>query len=473
MMRIFLVFSIFILALNGIAQSRRATPSNTAAAAATTEPDRKVKELFDEANTYSRTKFAEYEQKKVAYSEKLRLQTEREQKQLAAKHAAAVSTRENLAGDDLYYLGLLHWIAENLDGTADSLRKYIGSEGAVPEKSQTARSIVVVVLAKQYHLDEATALLAEYIKNQPTKLSERARMESEIAKAYMAAKDYPNAALHAAEGYKASRTILLDPAKRGHSADEVLDAGMLVFEANRAAANIKDADAALEDLRKTAASVMSPIFYYYAADKLITYRIETGRKPLALETFQSMLLQATKDFTIKAQQNDVVQRLKKREKHYKILGEAAMELTGIEQWFPGTPKKLADLRGKVVLLDFWATWCGPCFDAFPSLTEWHQDHTADGLVILGITRYYGRADGMPADNASEIAFLKRFKVDENLPYDFLVASDQRTQMSYGATALPTAVLIDRKGVIRYVESGTNPSRIVEMREMMLKLLAEK
>jgi hypothetical protein len=60
-----------------------------------------------------------------------------------------------------------------------------------------------------------------------------------------------------------------------------------------------------------------------------------------------------------------------------------------------------------------------------------------------------------------------------LPYDFVVAKDNSNQIIYGAGAIPTAVLIDRKGVIRYIEIGTSRSREEEIRAEIEKLLAEK
>ena len=90
-----------------------------------------------------------------------------------------------------------------------------------------------------------------------------------------------------------------------------------------------------------------------------------------------------------------------------------------------------------------------------------------------MTRYYGRDESRPVDEAGEIEFLNRFKAKQKLPYDFVVGKDQANQLNYGATALPTAVLIDRKGVIRYIEAGTSSSRIEDLREMIVKLLAEK
>ena len=472
-MKLLLIALLVIPVLDAAAQSRRVTPQGQTAAAGVPNEDVGVKAMFDEANAYTNVKFAEYEKKKVAYSESLRLQTEREKRQLAAKYAAAAGTRADLSADDVYYVGLLHWIAENLDRTSEFLTRYLGASEPAPEKAQTARSIISVIAAKQRRTDAALVMLAEYSKNKPVKLSDRTRMESEIAKAFLGEKKYPEAAEHAAAAYMAAKAVLLDSGVTQRGLDETLDTGMLLFESKRAMGNHTEADAALEGLRKTAGTIGSPSLFAYAADKLIVHMIDTGRKPLALESYLLSLIQAGKELSTKPAQDEAIKLIKKKEKQYKLQGETAPEFTGIDRWFPGTTKTLQSLRGKVILLDFWATWCGPCFDAFPSLAEWQRDHSAEGLVILGMTRYYGQGEGFPLDNPGEIEFLKRFKEKHALPYDFVVAKDQASQQLYAATGLPTAVLIDRKGVIRYIESGTNPTRIEELRDVMLRLLAER
>lgn len=473
-MKKLLPFLILIVAVSAAPQSRRVAPGGSPTPAeATPLSELTVRQMFDEANGYSKAKFTEYAEKKIPYTDALLAKTKLEQRQLAAKYATMAGRRKDPSTDDLYYLGMLHWIAENLDGTSESLGKFVTAENAPADRSQTARSILVVVLAKQKRLADAEKMLAEYLAREPRKLTERARMEGEIAKAYQAQKEFNKMAPHAEAGYTASKTLLQDATSRARGLDEILDAGMLVFESYRDLANREKAEAALEDMRVTASSTGSTSLYYYAVDRKIKFLIDTGRKAAATEFYQTMAAGSAKDFADKASQEDINLRLRKREKHYKLLGAAAPELPLLDQWFPGKPRTFADMKGKVILLDFWATWCGPCFEAFPSLIEWNQDFKADGLEIIGITRYYGEVNGMSADEPHEIEFLRGFRLRENLPYDFLVAKDQTIQNLYGATVLPTAVLIDRKGVVRYVEAGTSSTRLVELREMIIKLLAEK
>jgi hypothetical protein len=114
-----------------------------------------------------------------------------------------------------------------------------------------------------------------------------------------------------------------------------------------------------------------------------------------------------------------------------------------------------------------------------------QDPTANPLPngVIGpeftdderyaIVEYLKVHRDLPETPAEQVGVLKQIRERERLPYDFVVTTDQTTQMLYGATSLPTAVLIDRKGVIRYIEAGTSSTRLEQMRQMVQKLVAEK
>src|SRR5687768_10933695 len=208
-MRLFAVFILLCSALTAAAQSGRSAVQNSRSTASSNAT---VKQLFDEANAYTKKKFAEFEAKKIKYSEALEQQANREKKQLAAKYAAQAQSRTDLKGEDFYYLGLLHWIAENLDGTAEGLRKYSADPAASTDKAQTSRSIIAVVEAKRASPDQAAVVWNEYQKHEPKKLTEVSRMANEIAKSFIAAKDLQKATPFALEAYKASKSLSADPA---------------------------------------------------------------------------------------------------------------------------------------------------------------------------------------------------------------------------------------------------------------------
>lgn len=469
-MRILIVvISIIAFVAAGVGQSGRVDPV-APDSTATVATEKTSKELYDEANSYYRAKVAEYQQKKVPYTEKLDQETQREQKVLAAKNAL-ILTERGASREDFYFLGRLHFIAGNPEAADEALRTFLGIADMSDELRQSARAVVVVIAARRGNVEDGEKILTEYLNTNPVRPGERLDMEAELAKAFRIKKNFARAAFHADEAYRAAKNLFATATSRNRGHNDIYDAGLKAFEAHRDGGNGAAAEKTLDDLRKTAAFVESPSMYFAAVNEKMRLLSETGRKTEAATFLKQILTDVLRDFSSKSMQDDVIRRIKRREKHYKLLGETAPELAGIDAWFPGSQTKLADLRGKVVLLDFWATWCGPCFVAFPHLSDWAKRYEKDGLVILGVTRFYGSADGKPAKEPEEIEFLKQFREENKLFYDFVVGRDMENQIVYGAESLPTTIIIDRKGVVRYAETGSGKE--ADIQRAIERFLAEK
>lgn len=121
------------------------------------------------------------------------------------------------------------------------------------------------------------------------------------------------------------------------------------------------------------------------------------------------------------------------------------------------------LKGKVVLLDFWASWCGPCKAASPFMQSFHKKYASKGLVVIG-ANFEGQVE---TKNVTS-----RYSKKHNLTYTFTHNNNKVAEV-LGVTGLPSFIFVDRKGVVRRTEAGFAPSMVAKMDAKIQKLLAEK
>jgi len=109
----------------------------------------------------------------------------------------------------------------------------------------------------------------------------------------------------------------------------------------------------------------------------------------------------------------------------------------------GEDVELSQLKGKVVLIDFWATYCKPCIIALPKIQEIHEKYSEDELVVLAINT---------GDKEDEI---KSFIKENGYTFEILMA-DKDMPGDYGVRAIPFTILIDKQGNISYTRIGYRP-----------------
>ncbi|SJM92584.1 TlpA family protein disulfide reductase [Crenothrix polyspora] len=126
----------------------------------------------------------------------------------------------------------------------------------------------------------------------------------------------------------------------------------------------------------------------------------------------------------------------------------------------GQTYDLQQFKGKVVYVDFWASWCGSCAKSFPYLNVLNDTYKDKGLQIIGINVDEN------VDDAK--AFI------ESHPAQFSVAADASKQCAtgFGVEAMPSTFLIDKKGIIRYVHLGFRAGETQDLEDKVAQLLAE-
>jgi thiol-disulfide isomerase/thioredoxin len=139
------------------------------------------------------------------------------------------------------------------------------------------------------------------------------------------------------------------------------------------------------------------------------------------------------------------------------------------------------LRGKVVLLDFFAVWCGPCIATFPHLREWQDKFGADGFQIIGVSNYqnYGwndelsraqREPGITPDKERDD--LAKFAKHYELPYPIALTPDRGLQEHYLISGIPHVVLIDRAGKVRLHRIGSGEQNARDLEHAIEECLKE-
>lgn len=190
-----------------------------------------------------------------------------------------------------------------------------------------------------------------------------------------------------------------------------------------------------------------------------------GQKNNALEAIDKALRE------MNTENNALAARLESKKRLINMVGATAPEFKFDKAI--GEFKGLSSYRGKYVILDFFAHWCGPCIRAFPEMIDLYKDLHSKGVEIFSLTRFYGyyKAERNISQDL-EFSKVMEFKDEHNLPWP-IVYVDGQAYKDYAVSAIPHFVLIDPDGKVMKVKIGFRLGEFVQLKAELSKLLNSK
>ena len=146
-----------------------------------------------------------------------------------------------------------------------------------------------------------------------------------------------------------------------------------------------------------------------------------------------------------------------------FVGQKAPEIKISSTWINSAPLKLDQLRGKVVLIEFWAWDCPFCAEAMPHIKALYEKYSKNGLVIVGVHT-------PRIDYEKDITKVKQAVAAKGIKYPVVIDNEYKLWTDYLCAAWPTVYVLDKNGVIQFSHAGTG--RYDEMEQMVQQLLSK-
>lgn len=352
------------------------------------------------------------------------------------KKAAGELTGYNIAdwkGDELLALYSLYQQTESFAQVVEAGRAFLKAEPKT-RITEPVRYGVIRALIELDQIEEAQQLMDELYKEMPEtvfQVAGRMNLLRDLVAAWRERGRYDLVAKYALRGYG-----LRSKRNRGSDEEERLS------------------DVMLRDRLTLAAE-------YVSAQERLGFKKEAAdfhKKVLETEFDEQAVLKPYYESQLAAA---------------RLMFNPAPELD-VAYWLRSDPIRLASLRGKVVLLDFWAVWCSECPAAFPQWRELQTQFSDKGLTVIGVTKLYGRSDTEEGLNREqELKALLSFQAKRQLNYPIAVGKmdDVTNDERFVVASLPTVVLIDRRGNVRHFKRGIGEYR--KLKKQIEKLINEK